>query len=85
MDLRNLLRRGDKKAQDETKDGPQKMDPPGELFAAPPRIPHQPIELGTIEYCNITSDGKHGDYETVVRLARETGKPIFVNFVEWSG
>jgi hypothetical protein len=84
MDLRNLLRRGDKK-NDETKGSAKKRDPPGERIEAPPRIPNQPIELGTIEYCNITSDGKHGDYQTVVRLAAETGKPIFVNFIEWSG
>ena len=82
MDLRNLLRRGGKKKENTS----EKMDPPGAHVAAPLlRIPQQPMELGTIEYCNITSDGQHGDYETALRVAAETGKPIFANFVEWSG
>jgi hypothetical protein len=45
----------------------------------------QPIELGTIEYCNITPDGRHGDMDAALSLAAATGKPIFANFVEWSG
>ena len=46
----------------------------------------QPIELGTLQYCNITSDGRHGDYYTVLQVAAQHGdKPIFANFVEWSG
>ena len=45
----------------------------------------QPIELGTIQYFNITKDGKHGDYDIVIEMSFQTGKPIFVNFVEWSG
>jgi hypothetical protein len=49
------------------------------------RQQNQPIELGTIEYCNITNDGKHGDYNLVLQLAKEIDKPIFANFVEWSG
>ena len=53
-----------------------------------PRRPkqQQPIELGTIQYCNITSDGRHGDYDAVLRVASQNvHKPIFANFVEWSG
>jgi hypothetical protein len=45
----------------------------------------QAIELGTIEYCNITPDGRHGDMDAALSLAAATGKPIFANFVEWSG
>lgn len=45
----------------------------------------QPIELGTIEYCNITQDGRHGDYDAAIAAATESGKPLFANFVEWSG
>lgn len=51
-----------------------------------PRRSKQPIELGTIQYCNITSDGRHGDYNTVLQVASQNmDKPIFANFVEWSG
>lgn len=45
----------------------------------------QPIELGTIEYVNLTPDGRHGDLERALAKATETGKPLFVNFVEWAG
>jgi hypothetical protein len=48
-------------------------------------IPRQPIELGTINYANLTPDGRHGDFDAAVKKAAETGKPIFANFVEWSG
>ena len=44
----------------------------------------QAVELGTIEYVNIV-DGRHGDMKTALALAAETGKPLFCNFVEWSG
>ena len=47
--------------------------------------PQQYVELGTIRYVNLSADGRHGDYKTAVKVARETGKPIFANFVEWSG
>lgn len=47
--------------------------------------PKQYVELGTIEYVNLTADGKHGEFEPAIDIARETGKPIFANFVEWSG
>jgi hypothetical protein len=43
------------------------------------------VELGTIRYVNLTKDLKHGEYNTAVSLAKSTGKPIFANFVEWSG
>jgi len=48
-------------------------------------IPNQAVELGTIEYVNLTRDKKHGDFDEAMRVASETGKPIFANFVEWSG
>jgi hypothetical protein len=47
--------------------------------------PKEYEELGTIHYANLTADGRHGDYETALDIAAETGKPIFANFVEWSG
>lgn len=46
---------------------------------------NQAVELGTINYVNLTSDGRHGDMEKALHVARETGKPLFCNFVEWSG
>jgi len=46
---------------------------------------NQAVELGTINYVNLTSDSKHGTYDIAIQLAKETGKPIFANFVEWSG
>ena len=46
---------------------------------------NQAVELGTINYVNLTSDGRHGEFEKALQVARETGKPIFANFVEWSG
>jgi hypothetical protein len=52
----------------------------------PSSIPsNQAVELGTINYVNLTRDGRHGEFETALQVARETGKPIFANFVEWSG
>lgn len=45
----------------------------------------QAVELGTIDYVNLTPDRKHGDYDTAVQTALQTGKPLFANFVEWSG
>lgn len=47
--------------------------------------PNEYDELGTIRYANLTADGRHGDYETALDISAETGKPIFANFVEWSG
>ena len=49
------------------------------------RIHPQAVELGTIEYINLTTDGKHGDYDQAIAASLETGKPSFANFVEWSG
>ena len=43
------------------------------------------VELGTIEYCNLTRDLRHGDYEAAIAAAEASGKPIFANFVEWEG
>ena len=53
--------------------------------APPVRRRFQPVELGAIDYVNLTPDGRHGDFQTALRKAHETGKPIFANFVEWSG
>jgi hypothetical protein len=47
--------------------------------------PREFVELGTIHYANLTQDGRHGEYQTALDLAAETGRPIFANFVEWSG
>lgn len=47
--------------------------------------PRQYVELGSIRYANLTSDGRHGDYQTALEVAAQTGRPIFANFVEWSG
>jgi hypothetical protein len=55
----------------------------GSLKRAPQR--KQPVELGTIHYVNLTEDGRHGDMEKALAIAAESGKPIFANFVEWSG
>jgi hypothetical protein len=93
MNVRNLLLRrggGKKKENDDDDDDVvPKPDPPEQtthtIPPRKPRIPQQSIELGTIEYCNLSKDGRHGDYDTAIRLATETGKPIFANFVEWSG
>ena len=52
---------------------------------AMPSITTQAVELGTIDYINLTPDGKHGDYNSAVQTSLETGRPIFANFVEWSG
>jgi hypothetical protein len=53
------------------------------LVSSPRR--KQPIELGSIDYVNLTPDGRHGDMDRALAVAGETGKPIFANFVEWSG
>ena len=45
----------------------------------------QAVELGTINYLNLDASKRHGDFETALTLSRETGKPLFCNFVEWSG
>jgi hypothetical protein len=51
----------------------------------PVPVPEQPMELGTIDYRNLTADGEHGDFDVAVQAAAETGKPIFANFVMWAG
>lgn len=45
----------------------------------------QEVELGTIDYVNIDSSGRHGEIEKALAIAKETGKPLFCNYVEWSG
>lgn len=53
--------------------------------AKPKRRKHDFVELGTIDYVNLTLDNYHGDLGIALQIASETGKPIFANFVEWSG
>lgn len=90
MDLRKLLR-GKKKKKASPVTEVDKPDPPAAAVPQPnppvtaARKSNQPIELGTIDYCNLTADGKHGDFDAALQAAAETGKPIFANFVEWSG
>lgn len=43
------------------------------------------IELGTINYVNLSQDRKHGIYKKAIEIAKQTKKPIFANFVEWQG
>ena len=50
-----------------------------------PPPPNQEVELGTIRYVNLTDDGGHGDIAKALSASQSTGKPIFANFVEWSG
>ena len=45
--------------------------------------PDQAVELGTINYVNLSPNQKHGDIKVALAIAAETGKPIFANFVEW--
>ena len=47
--------------------------------------PEQAEELGTIEYVNLDKALRHGDMEKALAIAKETGKPLFCNFVEWEG
>ena len=43
------------------------------------------VELGTIQYVNLTTDGRHGDFQAAIDTAAQRKKPVFANFVEWSG
>mgnify|MGYP005861268889 CR=1 FL=1 len=85
MGLRDLLRNKKKELN-----SMGAMDPPGSVLTAlpaataPPRR-NQAVELGTINYVNITSDGRHGDLNMALQAAQAADKPIFANFVEWSG
>lgn len=45
----------------------------------------QAVELGDINYVNLDKHRKHGDFNGTMQAASVTGRPIFVNFVEWSG
>ena len=57
-----------------------------DVLSSIPTMPsHSYVELGTIQYVNLTSDARHGDYQIAIDIAAQTGKPIFANFVEWSG
>lgn len=51
--------------------------------AAPP--PNQCIELGKIRYVNLAQGSQHGDMAAALGAAKESGKPLFVNFVEFPG
>jgi hypothetical protein len=57
----------------------------GSLTPSTPPQRNQPVELGTIHYVNLTADSHHGDMEQALAVAAESGKPIFANFVEWTG
>lgn len=47
----------------------------------------QAVELGDINYVNLTRDQRHGepDLRNLLEIAATSQKPIFVNFVEWAG
>jgi hypothetical protein len=85
MDVARLLRKQKQKMK------PPSVDPPPASSSSHSggmqqrRQQQQPIELGTIEYYNISPDGKHGDFELALQTASERNKPIFANFVEWAG
>ena len=81
MGLRDLLRH--KKEQLSADD-----EPAVETTAVPsPLSPRrdQSVELGTINYVNLSADQRHGDINVALQAARAADKPIFANFVEWSG
>ena len=78
--LKEILGRGDKNASSEHATSSHTM-----ASRHPPSRPSQAVELGTIDYVNLTPDQRHGDYDAAVQAAVDTGKPIFANFVEWSG
>ena len=86
MDFRNMLR--SKKKRLEAVDPPAGDDAmivPAPLGRPLPPATNQAVELGTIHYCNLTPDQRHGDYDAALQAAAASGKPIFANFVEWSG
>lgn len=85
MGLRDLLR-----AKKEEPREP--VDPPAATLTTtvpaaptPRRCCNQAVELGTINYVNLTPDGRHGDVDVALRAAQAADRPLFVNFVEWSG
>ena len=45
----------------------------------------QAVELGTIDYVNLDDTQSHSDIKKALEVAMQTGKPLFCNFVEWSG
>jgi hypothetical protein len=85
MDFRNMLR--SKKKRLKAVDPPAAGEDARVLAPShpPPAPADQAAELGTIHYCNLTPDQRHGDYHAALQAAAESGKPIFANFVEWSG
>ena len=46
---------------------------------------NQAEELGTISYVNLDEYKRHGEMQKAIDISNETGKPLFCNFVEWSG
>ena len=80
MGLRDLWRHKKKELNEPME------DPPGTTVPTAPVAPrHQAVELGTIQYVNLTPDGRHGDLATALQASAAADKPLFVNFVEWSG
>jgi hypothetical protein len=49
-----------------------------------PSIQRTSQPVVTIQYVNLTADGRHGDIDKALDMAAATGKPIFANFVEWT-
>ena len=55
------------------------------MYVPPPR-PKQSVELGTINYTNLTAgDNGKERLELALRNAEKSKKPIFANFVEFPG
>lgn len=104
MDLRKMLRSSQKKRL-KAVDPPEQRPESAVLSPAEPQPEpqqrrgddhhhqhqQQAVELGTLRYCNLTPDGRHGDYDAALNAAAAAAnngskhKPIFANFVEWSG
>ena len=88
MDFRNMLRtkKNRLKAVDPPAGDDADVPSPTRPIPPPASTHHQAVELGTIHYCNLlTPDQRHGDYDAALQAAKASGKPIFANFVEWSG
>lgn len=81
MGLRDLLRH--KKERLSANDEPAVATNAVPSLRSPRR--DQSVELGTINYVNLTADQRHGDINVALHAARAADKPIFANFVEWSG
>lgn len=48
-----------------------------------PAPANQCVELGKINYVNL--EGSHGSTQAALEAAQKTGRPMFVNFVEFPG